>query len=304
MSNRFVGFIFFAMALWWYFGRTPEVVRAPTPRPIAQSKLEAPKPIATPQKVATRTPAPTQPPMMKVIQKPPLPPEPYAGPMELVHFKVEDGLAVAFGDTILGKPVSNEPITQGFNKPPKPEPWKSREIPYIIHPELKNPERVQAALNHIAGKTVVTFTPCNGEKDALVFQSGKSNCKSYLGKVGGHQPILLADNCGWVEIVHEVMHAMGFVHEHSRTDRDQFVEVVWNNVQDEFKPQFAMVTEDMMEPLRGFDFDYHSVMLYPPQLFSKRSGDITLKSRGEKAVDPSVGGLSQQDADRINKLFN
>jgi hypothetical protein len=30
--------------------------------------------------------------------------------------------------------------------------------------------------------------------------------------------------------MHEMMHAIGFVHEHSRPDRDQFVQVLLQNV--------------------------------------------------------------------------
>jgi hypothetical protein len=124
-----------------------------------------------------------------------------------------------------------------------------------------------------------------------------------VGRVGGLQPIKLSNQCGWVEIVHEVMHALGFIHEQSRTDRDQYVQVIWDNIQDEFKPQYAMVPPDLMGTLKGSPFDYHSVMMYPPTLFAKQPGETTLKSKGPDPVAPSDRGLSALDIARVNGLY-
>lgn len=58
------------------------------------------------------------------------------------------------------------------------------------------------------------------------------SCWSFLGQTGGGQTLSLqSPGCMWSGVAsHELMHALGFVHEQSRSDRDHYVTIVWNNV--------------------------------------------------------------------------
>jgi hypothetical protein len=63
---------------------------------------------------------------------------------------------------------------------------------------------------------------------SLLFPSG---CSSELGRQGGKQTIYIGTMCSSLtNIVHEVMHALGFMHEHQRPDRDTFIEIIWKNI--------------------------------------------------------------------------
>lgn len=56
-------------------------------------------------------------------------------------------------------------------------------------------------------------------------------CKSHIGKKGGKQLLSLGSGCkNRGHVTHELMHALGFFHEHTRPDRDKFVKILWNNI--------------------------------------------------------------------------
>lgn len=58
-------------------------------------------------------------------------------------------------------------------------------------------------------------------------------CNSNVGRTGGPQTVSLDTGCVHLAIViHELMHAAGFFHEQSRTDRDDYVIVNWDNIQE------------------------------------------------------------------------
>lgn len=59
-----------------------------------------------------------------------------------------------------------------------------------------------------------------------------TSCWSFLGQTGGSQVLSLqTPGCMWSGIAaHEFMHALGFVHEQSRSDRDHYVTIVWKNI--------------------------------------------------------------------------
>ena len=52
-----------------------------------------------------------------------------------------------------------------------------------------------------------------------------------VGKVGGKQRLSLGNGCVYSgTIIHEFLHAVGFYHEQSRPDRDQYVRINLQNV--------------------------------------------------------------------------
>jgi hypothetical protein len=109
---------------------------------------------------------------------------------------------------------------------------------------------------------------------------------------------------GQQEILHEILHALGFVHEQSRPDRDQHVEVVWDHIQEKYRDQFERVPESWMEAERGTAFDFHSIMIYSPEAFAARPGEPTLRAKDAgQAVKPPSEGMSEGDLQRLKRLY-
>ena len=56
-------------------------------------------------------------------------------------------------------------------------------------------------------------------------------CVEKYYRNGGSQPVSLDNGCLYSSTVkHELMHAVGFFHEHSRTDRDDYVKIYYDNI--------------------------------------------------------------------------
>ena len=233
---------------------------------------------------------------------------PQGSPLEpeenhLLHYELVNGLAMVQNDIILGEISSAQPIQNlsGQISEPLLQIWPSNEIPYHIQPTLPHPERVLEALQFFSN-TNVRFISFTDQVDAIVFEAATGPCKSYLGRVGGHQPLFLSDGCQPPEIAHEIMHALGFLHEQNRSDRDDFISMQWPNIDPKYKINFEKFSSQLMRLSGQSEFDFQSIMIYPTTMFSTNGG-ATMQSKFEnQSIIPSRS-LSQKDIERINKVY-
>lgn len=71
------------------------------------------------------------------------------------------------------------------------------------------------------------------EKSYISLTSEKTGCWSSVGKVGGEQRVNLQTPACLKKrgtVIHELMHAVGFLHEQNREDRDDYVSIAWQNI--------------------------------------------------------------------------
>lgn len=57
-----------------------------------------------------------------------------------------------------------------------------------------------------------------------------SSCASFVGLKGGEQPVFVGPQCMVGNTAHEILHALGFHHEHTRMDREQHITVIHSNI--------------------------------------------------------------------------
>ena len=74
-------------------------------------------------------------------------------------------------------------------------------------------------------------------------------------------------------MIHEIGHAMGLLHEHTRPDRDSFVKINWNSINPDKTHNFDVLADAI--PLG--DYDYSSIMHYGAHFFSN-DGNPTISA--------------------------
>ena len=147
--------------------------------------------------------------------------------------------------------------------------WPKNTIPYEISSTFNDIERsiIAKAMKEYQEKTCIRFVPRTKEPDYIsIIKSG--GCWSDAGRTGGKQDLSAGPNCGTGSVIHEFMHALGFYHEQSRTDRDKYVSIKWDNIIPGMEDQFEKYGQDKITHL-GAKYDVCSVMHYPDWAFQK-----------------------------------
>lgn len=111
-------------------------------------------------------------------------------------------------------------------------------------------------------------------------QNQNSGCWSSIGRVGGNQPVNLQSPACTTKvgtILHEFMHAAGFMHEQNREERDQYIDVVYPNIMRGYESNFVKASKGSTSGF-GVPYDYGSVMHYSASAFSS-NGQPTIRTK-------------------------
>ncbi|XP_075315903.1 low choriolytic enzyme, partial [Odontesthes bonariensis] len=176
--------------------------------------------------------------------------------------------------------------------------WSGGIVHYEISPDIGSRQsEVKEAFKMISSSTCIRFEQHTSELNYIDVKDGQG-CASFVGCRGGSQPVYFGITCSVGNLAHELLHAIGLHHEHTRQDREGYVNINWQNIIPDKKDNFKVKDGDSL----NLPYDFGSIMHYGPAYFS---------IDGSKTLEPKESGveigqrtrLSPLDIKKLNKLY-
>ncbi|XP_041815345.1 high choriolytic enzyme 2-like [Chelmon rostratus] len=177
--------------------------------------------------------------------------------------------------------------------------WPDAIVPYTISEELAYQEaNIQAAFKMISDFTCIRFQWRTAEFNYVEFVNG-NGCASSVGCRGGAQKLYYSHSCSVGNLCHEIIHALGLHHEHTREDRDQYITVQWQSIVPGRQKNFKKKRGDTL----NLPYDLNSIMHYGQYFFSLDGSPTVLAKQGGAQMGQRTH-LSQLDIQKLNRLYH
>ncbi len=211
---------------------------------------------------------------------------PTSSKAELLWVQIKGGYFVYGGDILLRRKFILNNITKNLsatNKPNFDPKWANGTVPYIINaPQGTNYDiyinEVKNAIDSINTLTCMNMIPHTNENDYLEIRILEPNTgelaggESELGRIGGKQVIsLFVQKFNISTVLHELYHTFGFIHEQERSDRDNFIKIISQNIEN--YQEYGHNFEKSSNSVNTTPYDYCSIMHYWPNAFGKKDAN-------------------------------
>ncbi len=170
--------------------------------------------------------------------------------------------------------------------------WPKGTVPYVFDAKVTPGQKsaMRAAMKEWENVAPVKFIPRTNQKNYIFIKNDPGNW-SYVGMIGGRQDIGIYNWNYKFIMAHELCHALGFIHEQSRPDRDNYIQINWTNINPSAIDNFSIDKNALV--FCPYDFD--SVMHYPRMISDKslvvdpKKPAIIIKSPYDRIWDNRIG---------------
>ncbi|XP_031563373.1 zinc metalloproteinase nas-15-like [Actinia tenebrosa] len=182
--------------------------------------------------------------------------------------------------------------------------WPGGVLVYDIAQSLQRDSRamnaIRAGMKMWTDNTCIRFKQRTNEYAYVHFHIG-NGCSSEVGTKNRLQYLSLASGC-WIPgiVAHEIGHALGFYHEQSRPDRDDYVTIYLNNVDFDMRYNFDKYPRSTIDSLNT-PYDYGSIMHYDATAFGRGRTTIVPKRKGVTIGQRTY--ISKIDIEQMNLLY-
>ncbi|XP_022702135.1 blastula protease 10-like [Varroa jacobsoni] len=247
-------------------------------------------------------------------------------PFSILPNMTELGLEIIEGDIAVPRSL----LRKG-NRPtflPVGQRWPGNVVPYKYHTSVNNSHKsvIVSGIQHWQNNTCLRFEEVESiGRHHIRFRTDKDGCWSLIGRTMGIASIQSAILGGLVQdlvqgevfyqdinlqrpgcvkegtVIHEIGHAIGFYHEQSRSDRDEHIKILFENMNPEMSAQFEKADDQTF----GVPYDLGSVMQYPEWAFSKDIYELNTIVTQDPFMQGSLGGdvLTFRDMKLANSMY-
>lgn len=187
--------------------------------------------------------------------------------------------------------------------------WRGARVPFKLSSTLSTAARkaIQAAIKEFRDKTCVRFVPKSPQDRDYIYFYRDLGCFSPIGRQGGRQKLSVGSGCEYKgTVLHEMMHAIGFFHEHTRPDRNQYIRINWWNIEPGKSKNFESYSHGQADTL-NLAYDYDSIMHYANTAFSVNLADTIQALNDPKrrfGTNELKGRFSPLDIQAIKDVYH
>lgn len=196
--------------------------------------------------------------------------------------------------------------------------WPNAIVPYKLATGCFNESYTNTvilqAIKELENGTCIRFRPVESEHVYLSIDCSYG-CSSQIGywhnnstAAQNHHRYMSIDpkKCWYGNVLHEFLHAIGLHHMHNAYNRDSYVRICYENVE-EFKKEELFFRKANANDSSYNVFDFKSIMMLPLNVFSRNTSSYTIYPLVANLSETEHVGqrksLTSNDISAINKLY-